>query len=73
MSNSTVSKAPTFADVQELANTLNKKYPAVKAEARVSENGGRFEIEVVSVEKAKALFQMFGFSKGIAFTCGPYK
>lgn len=62
-----------FAEVQQLAAAINKKYPAVKAEARISENSGRFEIEVATVDKAKALFQMFGFSKGVSFTCGSYK
>lgn len=37
------------------AKEVNAKYPQVKAEVRVSPWGGRLEIEVSSVDKAKAL------------------
>lgn len=54
------------AKVQE----LNNRFPSLNAEVKVSPWGGRLEIEVSTVDKAKALNQMF---PTFIFTSGVYK
>ena len=60
----------TLNDYNNKANELNSKFPSIKAKVSVSPFGGRLEIEVSTVEKAKALDQMFF---GFNFTSGSYK
>jgi hypothetical protein len=58
----------TTQEYNNKANDLNTKFPALKASVKVSPFGGRLEIEVASVDKAKALFQMyptFNFTSGL--------
>jgi len=55
---------------EEKAEELNKKFPTLNAEVKVSPFGGRLEIEVSTVDKAKALNEMFS---GFTFTSGAYK
>ena len=57
-------------DYNNKANELNSKFPSLNAEIKVSPWGGRLEIEVSTVDKAKALNQMF---VGFTFTSGLYK
>ena len=57
-------------DYNNKANELNSKFPSLNAEIKVSHWGGRLEIEVSKVDKAKALNQMF---VGFTFTSGLYK
>jgi len=57
-------------DYNNLVEKLNAKYPAVKATVNVSPFGGRLEIEVATVDKAKALKEMF---PSFTFTSGMYK
>ena len=45
----------TLNDYNNKANELNSKFPSIKAKVSVSPFGGRLEIEVSTVEKAKAL------------------
>lgn len=60
----------THTDYQNKANELNAKYPSLKATVNVSPWGGRLEIEVSTVDKAKALKEMF---PKFTFTSGFYK
>ena len=60
----------TNQDYNQLAETLNNKYNNLNAKVNISKWGGRLEIEVSTVEKAKALNQMFA---GFTFTSGLYK
>jgi hypothetical protein len=60
----------TTQDYNNKANKLNAKYSTLNAEVKVSPWGGRLEIEVSTVEKAKALSQMF---PSFVFTSGLYK
>lgn len=57
-------------DYNNKAKELNEKYPAVKAVVSVSKWGGRLEIEVSSVNKARSLQEMF---PKFVFTSGCYK
>jgi hypothetical protein len=52
------------------ANELNSRFKSLNAQVNVSPFGGRLEIEVSSVDKAKALNQMF---PSFTFTSGLYK
>lgn len=58
------------ADYISKANELNAKYPSLNAVVNVSPWGGRLEIEVSTVDKAKALKEMF---PKFTFTSGMYK
>lgn len=49
----------THTDYTNKANELNAKWPNLKATVKVSPWGGRLEIEVSTVNKAKALYEMF--------------
>ena len=60
----------TLNDYNTKANELNSKFSTLNAEVKVSPWGGRLEIEVSTVDKAKALNQMF---LGFTFTSGSYK
>ena len=60
----------TITDYKNKVQELNNKYPSLKAELKVSPFGGRFEIEVLSVDKAKALNEIF---HSYNFTSGFYK
>ena len=60
----------TNQDYNQLAETLNNKYNNLNATVNISKWGGRLEIEVSTVEKAKALTQLFA---GFTFTSGLYK
>lgn len=60
----------THTEYQNKANELNAKYPSLNAVVNVSPWGGRLEIEVSTVDKAKALKEMF---KNFTFTSGSYK
>jgi hypothetical protein len=60
----------TTQEYNNKANELNAKYPTLNAEVKVSPWGGRLEIEVSTVDKAKALNQMF---PSFTFTSGMYK
>jgi len=60
----------TNQDYQNKANELNKKFNTLNAEVKVSPWGGRLEIEVSTVDKAKTLKQMF---PKFTFTSGMYK
>lgn len=60
----------TQAQYEVLANTLNAKYTTLNATVGVSPWGGRLEMEVSTVEKAKALREMY---PGFTFTSGMYK
>lgn len=60
----------TTQDYNNKANEINAKFPAVKAEVKVSPWGGRLEIEVATVNKAKALNEMY---PKFTFTSGSYK
>lgn len=60
----------TTQDYNNKAKELNTKFPSLKAEVKVSPWGGRLEIEVSTVDKAKALNQMFS---AFNFTSGLYK
>ena len=58
------------SDYEELANKLNVNYPSLNAKVNVSPFGGRLEIEVSSVDKAKAANEIY---HGYNFTSGSYK
>ena len=60
----------TAQDYNTLAEKLNSKYPTLNATVSASPFGGRLEMEVSTVEKAKALREMF---IGFTFTSGMYK
>ena len=60
----------TTQDYTNKANELNAKFSTLNAEVKKSPWGGRLEIEVSTVNKAKALNQMF---KAFTFTSGLYK
>ena len=60
----------TRSDYDTMTVKLNAKYPAIKAEVRVSPWGGRLEIEVAAVNQATALREMF---HGFTFTSGSFK
>ncbi len=60
----------TETEYKALAAKLNQKYPSLKAEVKTSPYGGRLEIEVATVGKAKAAREMFS---GFTFTSGLYK
>jgi hypothetical protein len=60
----------TTQDYNNKANELNAKYSNLNAKIKVSPWGGRLEIEVSTVDKAKALNQMFS---SFTFTSGMYK
>lgn len=60
----------TTQDYNNKANELNSKFSTLNAEVKVSPWGGRLEIEVATVDKAKALNQMF---PSFTFTSGMYK
>jgi len=66
----TTTATKTRSDYDTITEKLNAKYPAVKAEVRVSPHGGRLEIEVASVKQATALREMF---HGFTFTSGTFK
>ena len=53
-----------------LADKLNAKFPSLKATVSVSPWGGRLEMEVATVEKAKAYAEMF---PRFTFTSGSHK
>ena len=57
-------------DYNKKAKELNTRFPSLNAKVNVSKFGGRLEIEVSSVDKAKALNEMF-FK--FTFTSGNYK
>jgi hypothetical protein len=57
-------------DYNQKAQILNAKYPSLNCKVNVSKFGGRLEIEVCSVDKAKTLNQMF---PEFCFTSGNYK
>lgn len=59
----------TQSEYQIKADELNAKYPAVKASVKQGW-GGKLFIEVATIDKAKALFQMF---PGFSFSCGMYR
>ena len=60
----------TTQDYTNKVNELNAKFPTLNAEVKKSTWGGRLEIEVSTVNKAKALNQMFN---AFTFTSGLYK
>lgn len=60
----------TKSDYEKKANELNGLFPALNCEVNVSPWGGRLEIEVSTVDKAKALNQMY---PEFTFTSGFYK
>jgi len=60
----------TTQDYNNKANELNAKYTNLNAVVNVSPWGGRLEIEVSDVNKAKALNQMYS---QFTFTSGMYK
>ena len=60
----------TFQNYQDKATELNNKFKTLNAEARKSPFGGRLEIEVSTVDKAKALNEMFN---NFTFTSGGYR
>lgn len=60
----------TLADYEAKAAELNAQYKTLNATVNISEYGGRLEIEVSSVDKAKACNEMF---HGFTFTSGCYK
>ena len=60
----------TTKDYNNKVNELNSRFPTLKAKVNVSPFGGRLEIEVSTVDKAKALNQMF---PRFTFTSGWYK
>jgi len=60
----------TNKDYNNKANELNAKFSTLNAEVKVSPFGGRLEIEVSTLNKAKALNEMFS---GFTFTSGIYK
>jgi hypothetical protein len=60
----------TNQDYNNKANELNNRFPTLNAQVVVSPWGGRLEIEVSTVDKAKALNQMFS---NFTFTSGMYK
>ena len=60
----------TTQDYNNKANELNNRFPTLNAQVNVSPWGGRLEIEVSTVDKAKALSQMFS---NFTFTSGMYK
>ena len=60
----------TTVEYNNKANELNERFPSLNAQVSVSPFGGRLEIEVATVDKAKALNQMF---PKFTFTSGWYK
>lgn len=60
----------TAKDYNNKANELNARFSTLNAEVKVSPWGGRLEIEVATVDKAKALNEMF---PSFTFTSGWYK
>ena len=60
----------THTEYQNKANELNAKYTTLNAVVNISKFGGRLEIEVSTINKAKALSEMF--SK-FTFTSTCYK
>ena len=60
----------TIQDYNNKTKELNSRFPSLNAEVKVSPWGGRLEIEVSTVDKAKALNQMF---HSFNFTSGQYK
>ena len=49
----------TITDYKNKVQELNSKYPTLNAEFKVSPFGGRFEIQVSTADKAKALNEIF--------------
>lgn len=60
----------TTIDYNNKAQELNSRFPSLNAEVKISPWGGRLEIEVSTVDKAKALNQMY---PRFTFTSGMYK
>ena len=60
----------TTQQYNDKATELNNILPSLNAEVKVSPWGGRLEIEVSSVDKAKALAEMY---TSFNFTSGLYK
>jgi hypothetical protein len=62
----------SIADYENLADKLNSKYPSLKAKVNVVPVafGGRIEIEVSTVGKAKILKEMY---TSYTFTSGLYR
>lgn len=60
----------TQAEYTTIAEKLNAKFPTLNATVNVSPWGGRLEIEVSTVDKAKALKEIY---PGFTFTSGMYK
>ena len=68
--NTTLQTTKTRADYEKLIAKLNAKFPRLKAKFQVSPWGGRFEIEVATVDKAKSCGELFN---GFTFISGQYK
>jgi hypothetical protein len=60
----------TTQEYNNKAKQLNKKFTTLNATVKTSAWGGRLEIEVSTVDKAKALNQMY---PSFTFTSGMYK
>ena len=60
----------TRAEYEKLIAKLNGKYPNLNAKFQVSPWGGRFEIEVSTVDKAKSCDELFN---GFTFISGMFK
>ena len=60
----------TTQDYNNKASELNAKYSTLNARVKVSPFGGRLEIEVSTVDKAKVLNEIF---YSFNFTSGMYK
>ena len=60
----------TLQEYNQKAQELNAKYASLNATVSTSPWGGRLEIEVSSVDKAKALNEMF---PSFTFTTNTYK
>lgn len=57
-------------DYTKKTEEINKKFPLLKAEVKRSPWGNRLEIEVSTIDQAKALNELY---RGFNFTSGPYK
>ena len=60
----------TLNDYNTKVNELNLRFSNLNERLNISDFGGRFEIEVSTVDKAKALNEIF---IGFNFTSGKYK
>jgi hypothetical protein len=60
----------TTTEYNNKATELNNRFKTLNAEVKVSPFGGRLEINVSTVDKAKALNEMY---LGFNFTSGNYK